>query len=47
MKAGFRLHEATPIGGIAENNPKRGSFQLLDVLGFHHFDLHEVFVASN
>ena len=34
-----RLHEAPPIGDTGQYQLKRGSSQLLVVLGFFHFDL--------
>lgn len=40
MIAGFRLHDAPHMCDSGENDPKRSSLQLLDMLGFYHFDSH-------
>lgn len=45
MVADSKLHEAPHVGDTGENDPNRGSIQLLGVPGSRQLDLH-VDVAS-
>lgn len=47
MAAGVRLCESPDTGDINEDESKLRSFQLLGMLGFHHFCLHVNFASSN
>lgn len=45
--AGSRLHEASDMGDIDENDIKHGSSQLLGVLDLRQFGLHVNIASSN
>lgn len=47
MRDGFRPHEAPHVGDIAEMIPRVGVPQVLGVLGFPHFYLHDIFASSD
>lgn len=47
MVAGFRLYETSQMDDIGENDPKRSRSQLLGVLGFRNYNLHEEFASAN